>query len=242
LVTAISGEIGSSIFWMRSMRDTSFPTSAQRRIMRKTDPSLKDTKVDVQQTEIEQRLIKALNHPLRMRILMRLNLAVASPVEMARDLEEPLANVAYHTRVLVDLGCLELVRTEHRRGAIEHYYRAIVRPYFSDRDWGRLPVSARQTISEAVLQRVWADAATALQSGAFEARDDRHLSRTPLVVDEHGWREITAMLAQLLDRALQIEGESAARRREGEASAEVLSSLVLMHFTREPGPAQPAGS
>jgi DNA-binding transcriptional ArsR family regulator len=202
--------------------------------MRKARPSLKDTKVNVaRQPDIDHRLIKALSHPLRMRVLMRLNLGVASPVELARELEEPLANVAYHTRVLLDLGCVELVRTEHRRGAVEHYYRAVVRPYFSDSDWAQLPPSARQSISEAVLQRIWSDAADALRSGAFDARDDRHLSRTPLVLDERGWRELNELLADLLERALQLEAQSAGRRQEAD-EGEVLSSLVLIHHPRAP--------
>ena len=47
--------------------------------------------------------------------------------------------------------------TAQRRGAIEHYYRAIVRPFFSDRDWKRLPRSGRQAISDSILQIVWDD-------------------------------------------------------------------------------------
>jgi hypothetical protein len=51
------------------------------------------------------------------------------------------------------------------------------------------------------------------------------------------------MMAELLERALQVQAESAARlQRPDEESAEVLSSLVLMHFTRKPGPARPGGS
>jgi hypothetical protein len=161
---------------------------------------------------------------------MRLNLGIASPAELARELDAPLANVAYHTRVLADLGCIELARTEPRRGAIEHYYRAVVRPYFSDSDWTRMPASARHSISEAVLQRVWSDAADALRAGVFDARDDFYLSRTPLALDERGWRELSGLLAELFERALRIEAESLERRQRGEA--EVLAELVLMHFER----------
>jgi DNA-binding transcriptional ArsR family regulator len=70
---------------------------------------------------VDQRLAKALSHPLRARIFAILNEQVASPNEMAEMIGEPLPNVSYHARVLVDLGCIELVRTAQRRGAIEHY-------------------------------------------------------------------------------------------------------------------------
>jgi hypothetical protein len=42
----------------------------------------------------------------------------------------------------LNLGYPELVRTAQRRGAIEHYYRAVARPFFSARDWAALPASA----------------------------------------------------------------------------------------------------
>ena len=35
-----------------------------------------------------------------------------------------LRSVAYHVRVLKKLGCIELVETLPRRGAVEHVYRA----------------------------------------------------------------------------------------------------------------------
>jgi hypothetical protein len=202
--------------------------------MRNSRPALKGTKVHSgRQQIIDHRLAKALSHPLRMRVFLRLSERVASPVELARERDEPLANVAYHTRVLLDLDCLELVRTRHRRGAVEHYYRAVARPFFSDRDWGRLPAFARLSISNAVLQRVWSDAADALDSGVFDARADRHLSRTLLVLDERGWDEVTAMLADVLERALEIAAQSAGRRQEAD-EGEVLSSLVLIHHPRAP--------
>lgn len=64
-------------------------------------------------------------HPLRMRILRLLidREEPASPNDMARRLGEPLGNVAYHVRILAEGGMVELVRTEQRRGALEHYYR-----------------------------------------------------------------------------------------------------------------------
>lgn len=69
-------------------------------------------------------LAKAASHPLRRRLLELLaEQPSSSPNEMAKKLREPLTNTSYHVRMLHDLGCIELVDTEPRRGAIEHYYR-----------------------------------------------------------------------------------------------------------------------
>src|SRR5215207_11318439 len=140
---------------------------------------------------VDPRIAKALSHPMRARILMILNERVASPNEIADAIGERLPNVSYHVRALLELGTIELVDTAQRRGAIEHYYRAIVRPFFSDRDWKRLPRSGRQAISDTALKVVWEDLHDAITAGTFESRSDRHLSHNALALDEEGWKDMT---------------------------------------------------
>ena len=140
-------------------------------------------------------------------------------------------------KVLAKLGCVELVRTRPRRGAVEHFYRATVRPFFSNRDWARLPASARQSISDGLLKLIWSDVSESLRRGKFDARHDRHLSRSPLVVDEQGWKELNEILDELLERAMQIESESL--QRSVDAKQETFNTrMMLMHF--ESGGASPS--
>ena len=160
-------------------------------------------------------MAKALAHPLRVQLLTALNEGVASPNELAKRLNEPLTNVSYHVRMLHDLGCIELVETEPRRGALEHYYRAIVRPFFADRDWKKLPKNTRGSISDTVLGLVWDDTADAIKSGIFDERENRHLSRSVLCMDEKGWEDMNDLLSETLDRAMQIQADSAGRRDQG---------------------------
>jgi DNA-binding transcriptional ArsR family regulator len=72
---------------------------------------------------IDQRLAKALSSPLRARALALIAEGVASPKAIAGELGLDVRIVAYHVRVLRRLGCIELVETQQRRGAIEHIYR-----------------------------------------------------------------------------------------------------------------------
>jgi DNA-binding transcriptional ArsR family regulator len=178
---------------------------------------------------VDPRLAKALSHPMRTRILAILNERVASPNEIAEMIDERLPNVSYHVRALLELGCIELVSTAQRRGAIEHYYRALVRPFFTDRDWKRLPRSGRQAVSDLTLQMVWDDASAAIKKGTFESRADRHLSRTPLALDEQGWDELNALLRELHTRAEAIGAKSAKRVAKSEEDA-MPTMLVMMHF------------
>jgi len=73
---------------------------------------------------IDQRLVKAVAHPLRVEILETMvSHGELSPAQIAKKLDRPPGNVSYHVNVLRDCEVLELVRTEPRRGALEHYYR-----------------------------------------------------------------------------------------------------------------------
>lgn len=197
------------------------------------------TKTEISSSvEAAQRLRRALGHPLRMRILMRLNEAVRSPVQLAGEQEEPLNTVAYHVRVLLDLGFLELVRTAPRRGATEHFYRAQQRPILTDEDWEALPAPAREQVSASVLQRMWGDVAQALSQGSFDAELDRHLSFTPLVIDRQGWEELRDAAIGLVETALRVQAESAGRIAEGDGEAEVLPArLAIMAYTAPDSPA-----
>lgn len=189
-------------------------------------------------TGFNPRVIKALAHPLRMELLAALNKRVASPKELAEELGERLPNVSYHVRVLLDAECIELVRTEPRRGALEHFYRAQMRPIFADEEWAKLPRSTRRSVSDVVLSQIWADTAEATRAGTFDARDDRHLSRSKLVLDEQGWTELNELLADTLHRAHDIQSESVTRLHAGvagdAAAAGIYAHLVMMHYTGDP--------
>jgi DNA-binding transcriptional ArsR family regulator len=179
---------------------------------------------------IDQRIVKALGHPLRVQILAILDERVASPNEISKETGESLGTVSYHVRLLAKLDCLELVETVPRRGALEHYYRATVRPWFEKEDWQNLPASLRGGVSSEVLSLIVKDAASSIESGAFESREDIHLSRTPLLLDEEAWEELAARLDELLERALELKAESAGRALEQDER--VPCELALMHYPK----------
>jgi DNA-binding transcriptional ArsR family regulator len=177
---------------------------------------------------ITQQLAKALAHPLRVRILSSLHKGISSPNQLAQELGEPLGNVSYHVKTLLEYDCVELVKTEPRRGAVEHFYRATERAFFSASDWQKIPASARKGISGSILETVGQDATAALIAGSIDARSDSHVSRTPLVLDDKGWTEITELLAGTVAKAIQIQGE-AATRLDGETDS-IATTLAILHF------------
>jgi len=178
---------------------------------------------------ITQQLAKALAHPLRVRILSSLHKGISSPNQLSQELGEPLGNVSYHVKTLLEYDCVELVKTEPRRGAVEHFYRATERAFFSDSDWAKIPASARKGISGVILETIGTEATEALVAGSIDARTDSHVSHTPLVVDEQGWKEIVAMLAETLDRAIAIQEEAASRLADGKEEG-ISTKLGILYF------------
>jgi DNA-binding transcriptional ArsR family regulator len=106
-------------------------------------------------------VVKALNHPLRQRILAHLDHPTArvqaSPVRMAEALDASLGDISYHVKVLRDLGAVELATTRPRRGAVEHFYRLTGKVRCNGKlDWhdlGRLPEPVRSIIRHALEAR-----------------------------------------------------------------------------------------
>jgi DNA-binding transcriptional ArsR family regulator len=182
-----------------------------------------------QKDGVEQIVAKAFAHPLRVQILIILNERVASPNLLAQELDQSLNLVAYHVRVLEKYDCIELVDTKQRRGATEHFYRATRRQFLSDAEWSRLPQTLRPGLSGAMLKAAFSDIEEAVRKGTMDELDDRHLSRTPMVVDKQGWGEVATLLVETLDRVLEIQAESSARLATSDESG-MLSKVEIMHF------------
>src|SRR3954470_9596074 len=111
----------------------------------------------VERQKAAQNPTQAMNHPLRARLLRILVERTSSPAEMARELDEDLSNVSYHTKQLVELDCAELVSTRPVRGALEHFYRATERSLIDRQDWDELdPMMAESFLCE-IMQKILDD-------------------------------------------------------------------------------------
>jgi DNA-binding transcriptional ArsR family regulator len=177
---------------------------------------------------LDESLIKGLAHPLRWRLLETLTeRGESSPVELARLLDQPLATVSHHMRVLRDTACVELTRTEQRRGAIEHYYRALMPAFFDDEQWEQVPAVFRRGLSAQLFRRIVGEAAAAGTAGAFD-EPGSHLDRMFVELDGPGWGEMSELLTTTLKRAQAIQARSDRRRPRSEDLR--LSEIVVLHF------------
>jgi hypothetical protein len=179
---------------------------------------------------IDPTLAKAFTHPLRGHVWVTLfERGVVSPTEIANELELDVTDVSYHFRELHKRKLIGLVRTVQRRGFDEHFYEPIAPAFhFDDADWMRLPAGIRSTFSAELLRQITGTFVEALEAGSFDARN-RHLSRTWLMLDERGWKELMRTLRLALDRIAAIKARSA-ERCVGSSEARIPVEVVMAAF------------
>lgn len=177
---------------------------------------------------IDPRLAKALEHPIRIKILGILWEGPSSPARIERQLGDVSLNlISHHIKVLKELGCIELVETVKKRGAREHIYRAVELPVVSDEEWARMEPEARHSSTIAILRLISEDLALALGSGKFEDRLDRHLTRSPLKLDEEGWSEVMGILERTLEEVLAAGTRSLERIEQGGEPATPMTVAIM---------------
>jgi len=188
-----------------------------------------------------------LRHPLRVCILEALNEGPRSPSqfveeglvpeEFFEDYNQALSLASYHFRELEKEGCLEVIESIPRRGAVEHVYRGLAEVYFDDADFERMPLGARVKLSRISLQGMIARADRAIREETFDTRSDRHLTWMPMLLDERGWREMTAALAATFGELAQIRHD--AHDRLADSGEEVIPATVAMLGFESPPPPLP---
>jgi DNA-binding transcriptional ArsR family regulator len=183
-----------------------------------------------------QELVKALSHPTRVRILGVLSHRNVSPAVFARESGEVVTNVSYHFRELVKLGFAEVVETRPVRGSMEHIYCGTRRALFGDDDWRQMPKPLQRLISGTVLHDMVGKMSEALDAGTFDARDDRHFTWTPVVIDEEGWTEMMSILETTFVQVAEVEAKAGERlAREGGNRIPVTVALAGFESPRSRG-------
>jgi len=189
---------------------------------------------------IDERLMKALSHPLRVQILTLVNERPWSPNEMHKELDEGLSQVSYHVKVLKDFEMVELVATEPRRGAVEHFYKAVERVIVPEKMAADLPRSSRLMLLDRVIRDSERDIHEALKTGTFYQRKDLHADWVPMDLDDLACQALHKRADKFLEDALKIAGEAAGRIAGGAEAIPVSLALFAFVASRGTGEKSPA--
>lgn len=184
---------------------------------------------------ISDRLAAAMSHPTRLFALTVFWEREASPREISAELGEPVNNVTYHVKQLVDLGWIELVAQRPARGGrvVEHFYKAIKDPLFDNDELARLDSKQLHVIDTTTIALVSKDVSEAIATGTFFAHEDNHLTRIPLTVDAEGWEETKEILDRALDELMKVK-EAVARRTAGSQEETIPTKVEILHFESPP--------
>lgn len=171
---------------------------------------------------------------LRLKIVTELYLREMSPKQFHQEFGGgSIVRVTRNFEKLAEAGWLLYIRSEgpggDRRGGVEHFYRA-TEPAFCDQEtWAMLPYSIRVSFSWNAFKQISLRLREAMEASTFDARPDRHLTDTQILLDQTGWgRVIDAVSAEF---ASQFEEQEDARRRVAHSGEELIrASSVLVAF------------
>jgi DNA-binding transcriptional ArsR family regulator len=178
----------------------------------------------------DPRFVKAVSHPLRVRILAMLDERTASPNQLAGWLGASLGTVAYHVRTLFQLGLIELVGETRVRGAVEHHYRSKPRPPVSVQAWADASPVAKQAAVGSALAVVGEYARRSAAAGGFD-RSEARLRRALLRLDARGFTQLSKACEKLLERVERIEADAEKRIGASPRADDVVETgLTLLLF------------
>lgn len=193
-----------------------------------------------------RRLAVVFADELRLKIVTELYMREMSPKGFFDEFGGgSVSRVDGHFKRLTEHGWLRFIRAEsggRRRGAVEHFYRATEIAVFDHETWSLLPYSIKVAFSWRSFKQFTERIREAMEAGTFDARPNRHLSWTPILLDQLGWERVIAALDALFESLFEEQADAKLRIfKSGEKP--ILATVALAGFespTREGGRVGPS--
>jgi len=177
--------------------------------------------------KVDQNMVRALAHPLRVEILRQLEAGPSGPKRLSVRIGEPLGNVSYHTKVLLRCGCIEPVEVIPRRGAVEHIYKLKPQGAIGSGAWREVPSALRTHYAGSSLAAFTSRAVDALDAGTAESREGSGVTWLSLNVDEKGWKELRQILRRVEKQFRAVADKSAKRMESAEDALPVIVAAAV---------------
>ena len=162
------------------------------------------------------------------RVLTALTGPEVTPREIAKATGLPLPEVRERLAELRAGGLIDQIAERVTARGTEPIYAATQMMIMTDR-WEQVPIEQREKVSAEILQLIDAEIDHSVETGAFDARGDRHLLRIPFSLDRQGWRELDEAFDQHFERCLEIKEKSGERLRSS-AETPIDARAILMLF------------
>lgn len=156
------------------------------------------------------RVLRALNHPIRRGILRVLVDGSGSANSISKELKISLGVVSYHLREVLARECevVELERTVPRRGALEKFYRLRFQALTEgESDQGDADHDGLRRPRAMSLEESFIVAVSAMDADAFEARGSAW-DWLLAPVDPAGWKEIREAREAFSERVRAVMDKS----------------------------------
>lgn len=183
-------------------------------------------------------MLKALGHPVRVRILTRMNTPKRrlSPRGFCEETGLDLSKVSYHFRALAQAGLITEVDRIPVRGSMKHVYVANDRTEAWAKEYACLPDAVKRAFAATALRESVEAVGRSIDSGDFGSRPESHLSWDSMWVDDEGWKKLGALFDETLKAALAIRDECAERMPDPQQEGAWVASYLISSF---PSPLPP---
>jgi hypothetical protein len=106
---------------------------------------------------------------------------------------------------------IELKYKRPVRGTVEKFYQATTCAYLDPSEWPGVPDAIKPCMRKSLLNLLVDDAVAAVHENTFDAVEDAHMSWTPMILDQRGWRDVAGILLRAMEDAIRASKESAER-------------------------------
>jgi DNA-binding transcriptional ArsR family regulator len=183
-------------------------------------------------------MMKVLGHPVRVRILTRMNAPKRrlSPRGFCEETGLDLSKVSYHFRALAQAGLITEVDQIPVRGSMKHIYVANDHTEAWAKEYASLPDAVKRAFAATTLREPVEAVGRAIDSGDFISRPESHLSWDSMWVDDEGWEKLGALFDATLQAALAIRDECAERMPRPTEEGAWVASYLISSFPSPPPP------
>ncbi|GAA2760285.1 ArsR/SmtB family transcription factor [Actinopolymorpha rutila] len=178
----------------------------------------------------EIKSMRAVAHPVRLRMLSLLTGAAMSAAELAQELDITHANASYHLRLLVAAGMLEPAGEENVRGGVAKRYRYLLRAPGTPGSPGSPATTAPTGEVDLEQLPVWQAIADELVRRAHHQVRTEHpvlLTDAELWVEPETWQQVVALAAEASNLL-----HTNARRARTSGTMRVNATMALFELAR----------